>query len=165
MFMDRRQALGLLTSLAAVAAVGVAAYTRPRERVELDNRIPEAAPYDTAEARFFPPPYEEYWKGIASPGQCQSCHQRIFDEWRGSMMANAWRDPVWRAAFLLASRQVATDGNCSAPPPPDGTAPARLNPFASPSDCATSFDTGSGSTRLSRRAPHVDGFCSRCHMP
>src|SRR5215467_12126189 len=71
--MDRKRTLRLLTSLAAVAGVSVAAYTRPHDRLELDNRIPEAAPYDTTEARVFPPPYEEYWKTVASPGQCQSC--------------------------------------------------------------------------------------------
>ena len=71
-------------------------------------------------------------KATANPGQCQSCHRRIFEDWAGSMMANAWRDPAWRGAFLLAARQSSTDGDCEAPSPPDGTARARLNPFASP---------------------------------
>ena len=83
--------------------------------MELESRIPEAAPYVTAEAQFFPPPYRGYWKGIAHPGQCQSCHKRIFDEWTGSMMANAWRDPTWRGAFLLSARQTSTRGDCDVP--------------------------------------------------
>ena len=87
-------------------------YTPAHDVVELENRIPETAPYDISEAQFFPPPYEEYWKGTANPGQCQSCHRRIFEDWAGSMMANAWRDPAWRGAFLLAARQLSTDGDC-----------------------------------------------------
>ena len=56
--------------------------------LDLPNRIPEAAPYVTEEARALPPPYEEYWQTQNHPGQCQTCHQRIFDEWNGSMMSN-----------------------------------------------------------------------------
>jgi hypothetical protein len=115
-----------------VATIGVCAatYSANRPLPELRDRIPEAAPYVTAEAQFFPPPFEEYWKGVAHPGQCQSCHQRIFAEWSGSMMANAWRDPVWRGAFLLSARQTSTSGDCEVPDPPDGTPKARHNPFA-----------------------------------
>ncbi len=88
----------------AVTMLGVcgAVYRPAHDALELENRIPEAAPYVTAEAQFFPPPFEEYWTGSAHPGQCQSCHRRIFEEWSGSMMANAWRDPAWRGAFLLS---------------------------------------------------------------
>ena len=57
----------------------------------LPNRIPEAAPYNVQEAQFFPPPYESAWNGDNNPGVCDSCHGRIFDEWNGSMMSNAWR--------------------------------------------------------------------------
>jgi hypothetical protein len=155
----------MIAFAATMTAVCSAVYTPAHDREELENRIPETAPYDTSEAQFFPPPYEEYWKGIANPGQCQSCHRRIFDDWAGSMMANAWRDPAWRGAFLLAARQSSTDGDCSAPAPPDGTARARLNPFASPTQCASTFEIGKSGDRLSRPGSLVDGFCSRCHMP
>jgi len=148
-----------------MAAVCSVVYTPADDPVELENRIPETAPYDTTEAQFFPPPYEDYWKGAGNSGQCQSCHRRIFEEWAGSMMANAWRDPAWRGAFLLAARQMSTDGDCEAPPPPDGTARARLNPFALPGECASAFNIGSTTDRLSRPGSLVDGFCSRCHMP
>src|SRR5262245_1816196 len=73
---------------------------------ELRNRIPEAAPYVTDEAAYAAPPFEDYWTSTNHPASCQNCHKEIFDEWKGSMMANAWRDPVWRAAFLLLARQL-----------------------------------------------------------
>src|SRR5271170_6869441 len=90
-----------VTTLAATA-VGVsfvvAVWEPGAAHSDLPNRMPEAAPYITAEAQAFPPPYEELWQTQNHPGQCPSCHQKIFDEWNGSMMSNAWRDPVWRAA-------------------------------------------------------------------
>lgn len=55
----------------AVGICGIV-YQPARATPELAGRIPEAAPYVTAEAQFFPPPFEEYWKSIAHPGQCQS---------------------------------------------------------------------------------------------
>src|SRR5258708_40166620 len=88
---------------------------------DLPNRIPEAAPYVLAEAQAFPPPYHEHWMQEESPGQCQTCHQKIFDEWNGSMMSNSWRDPVWRSAFLLLARATSANGECDTPQPPDGT--------------------------------------------
>jgi hypothetical protein len=104
---------------------------------DLPNRIPEAVPYITVEATAFPPPYEERWEGQDSPGQCQTCHQKIFDEWNGSMMSNSWRDPVWRAAFLLLARTTSACGECDTPGPPDGTPKASQNPFAKPGQCAS----------------------------
>jgi hypothetical protein len=155
----------LLVTGVTVAAVCGAVYRPAGDGMELTNRIPEAAPYVTDEAQFFPPPFEEYWTGTAHPGQCQSCHQRIFQEWSGSMMANAWRDPAWRGAFLLSARQTSTSGNCEMPDPPDGTARANHNPFAVPGDCASRFDLGTEVQRISRPGSLLDGFCSRCHMP
>ena len=133
--------------------------------VDLPNRMPEAAPYITAEATVFPPPYEEYWKTQNNPGQCQTCHQKIFDEWNGSMMSNAWRDPVWRGAFLLLARAVSTNGECDTPSPPDGTPKAHHNPFAKPGECVSEFDIGTQKVTTSRPGSLLDAFCSRCHMP
>jgi hypothetical protein len=163
--MQRDRTFRLAAFVVTVLAVCSVVYTPAHDLVELENRIPETAPYDISEAQLFPPPYEEFWKGSANPGQCQSCHRRIYDDWAGSMMANAWRDPAWRGAFLLAARQMSTDGDCAAPAPPDGTAKARLNPFASSDECASLFDIGGTSDRLLRPGSLVDGFCSRCHMP
>ena len=132
---------------------------------ELRNRIPEPAPYVTEETAYAAPPFEEYWTTTNHPAQCQNCHKEIFDEWKGSMMANAWRDPAWRAAFLLSARQLSTHGNCDTPTPPDGTAKARHNPFADGDQCVSSFDIGDGRQHLSRSGSLVDGLCSRCHMP
>ena len=120
-----------LLAMIVAAAGAVAFVSRPDgPATDLPNRIPEAAPYVTAEAQALPPPYEEHWAGQNHPGQCQSCHQKIFDEWNGSMMSNSWRDPVWRAAFLLLARAVSTNGECDTPSPPDGTPKATHNPFA-----------------------------------
>ena len=150
-----------------VTGLGATALVRDRggTHADLPNRIPEAAPYVTDEAAVFPPPYEEYWQTQNHPGQCQTCHQKIFDEWNGSMMSNSWRDPVWRAAFLLLARSVSTHGECDTPEPPDGTARASHNPFARPGECASEFDTGRGKVTVSRPGSLLDGFCSRCHMP
>src|SRR4030095_14159280 len=133
-------------------------------RLDLPNRIPEAAPYITEEAAVFPPPYEEYWQTQNHPGQCQVCHQKIFDQWNGSMMSNAWRDPVWRAAFLLLARGVSTHGGGDPPGPPDGPARAAHNPFARPGTCVSEFDLGTRRVTVSRPGSLLDGFCSRCHM-
>jgi hypothetical protein len=149
------------TTTGAIALV----YERPTDRTDLPNRIPEAPPYVRSEAEALPPPYEEYWRTQAHPGQCRSCHQKIFDQWNGSMMSNSWRDPVWRAAFLLLSRGVSTDGNCAIPAPPDGTQKASYNPFAKSDACASEFDTGKGTYEVSRPGSLLDAFCSRCHMP
>ena len=81
------------------------------------------------------------------PGQCRNCHAKIFDEWNGSMMSNAWRDPVWRAAFLLLSRAVSTNGDCDTPQPPDGSPRVSHNPFAKPGTCVSEFDLGTQTVR------------------
>ena len=155
---------GATTAVTALAAVAFVA--RPQDAAtDLPNRIPEAAPYLTSEAQVFPPPYEEYWTTQNHPGQCANCHRKIFDEWNGSMMSNSWRDPVWRAAFLLLARAVSTNGECDTPTPPDGTPKATHNPFALAGQCASSFDIGTGKVTVSRPGSLLDAFCSRCHMP
>src|ERR687888_1810638 len=92
----------LLVSLATAAMVALSAYRQPAGDLELPNRIPEAAPYVTAEAAAVPPPFEDFWQQLDHPAQCQTCHTRVFNESNGSMMANAGRGPEWRAAFQLA---------------------------------------------------------------
>jgi hypothetical protein len=131
---------------------------------ELSNRIPEAAPYNVDEAAVYPPPYEEKWTTINTPTLCATCHTRIFQEWNGSMMANSWRDPGWRGAFLLLSRLTATDGNCDIPDPPDGTPKAQLNPFAN-ADCSSTFNLGTTTQTTTGSGSLLDDFCARCHMP
>jgi hypothetical protein len=137
----------------------------PSSLADLPNRMPEAAPYVTAEIAAGGPPFEEHWQQESNPGQCRSCHKEIFEQWNGSMMSNAWRDPVWRAAFLLLARATSANGDCDTPQPPDGTAKVAVNPFAVPGQCASTFDIGSGKHTVSRPGSLLDAFCSRCHMP
>jgi hypothetical protein len=160
------KAVKLAVLLVTALALSAAVYQTKAPALDLPNRIPEAAPYITAEAKALPPPYEEHWQTANHPGQCQNCHQKIFDEWNGSMMSNSWRDPVWRAAFLLLSRAVSTNGDCGTPAPPDGTVKAKHNPFALPDgECASAFNIGDHKVTVSRPGSLLDGFCSRCHMP
>jgi hypothetical protein len=156
-----------LVSLAAIT-LGTSAlvYYQPKQTDVNDiPRIPEAAPYVIAEAQAFPPPYHDHWEQEDSPAQCKTCHQKIFDEWNGSMMSNAWRDPVWRAAFLALARSTSADGECDTPDPPDGTRKAALNPFANDGECSSTFNLGAKKHTLSRPGSLLDFFCSRCHMP
>jgi hypothetical protein len=81
------------------------------------------------------------------------------------MMANSWRDPIWRAAFLLLARATSANGECDTPEPPDGTPRASHNPFAKPGQCASEFDIGTQMYTVSRPGSLLDAFCSRCHMP
>ncbi len=155
----------ILAFLSTGLAITVLAKAPEPALTDLPNRLPEAAPYVSAEAAVFPPPYEEHWKTQNHPGQCQTCHQKIFDQWNGSMMSNSWRDPVWRAAFLLLARATSTYGECDTPAPPDGTKKAMHNPFAKRGECASVFDIGTEKVTLSRPGSLLDAFCSRCHMP
>ncbi len=159
--------LKLVVLMATTLGTAAMVYYQPTQRSlnDLPNRLPEAAPYVVAEAQAFPPPYHEHWEREDSPGQCQTCHQKIFDEWNGSMMSNAWRDPAWRAAFLLLARATSANGECDTPEPPDGTPKATHNPFANKGECSSTFDIGTGKYTLSRPGSLLDSFCSRCHMP
>lgn len=160
-----RRTVNVLVSAATAITVTALVYRSPVAGGELPNRLPEPPPYVAEEAQFVPPPFEGYWSTLDHPGQCQTCHQRVFDEWNGSMMANAWRDPVWRGAFLLSSRETGTAGDCETPDPPDGTVRARHNPFALANACASVFDLGTTHYRMERSGSLLDGMCSRCHMP
>jgi len=159
-----RRRTNALAAIGLAATLIVLAFQRSRPPDELPGRIPQAAPYDVAEAESFAPPFEPLWESVHNPGRCSTCHSRIFAEWNGSMMSNAWRDPGWRGAFLLVARQTSTAGNCDVPNPPDGSERARLNPFAN-RDCTSSFDAGRSRETLGRPGSLLDGFCAQCHMP
>ena len=80
------------------------------------------------------------------------------------MMSNAWRDPVWRAAFLALARATSANGECDTPAPPDGTAKAQHNPFANQESALRSSTSATGKYKVSRPGSLLDSFCSRCHM-
>jgi hypothetical protein len=43
------------------------------------------------------------------PGTCAGCHMDIYNQWKGSMMANAWRDPVFIAVYKSYLERSETD--------------------------------------------------------
>lgn len=55
-------------------------------------------------------PLDEY----ASNADCMRCHKRIGEEWKGSMHALAYKDPVFRALYQIASEDTGgkTDRLC-----------------------------------------------------
>ncbi len=114
-----------LLAAGSTAALVALSFRPVASRDELPNRIPRPAPYVTAEAKQFPPPYEEAWEGPHNPGRCATCHARIFDEWNGSMMSNAWRDPAGGRPSCWRPGRLRPIGDCEAPAPPDGTARRR----------------------------------------
>ena len=154
----RRNLAGLL-----IGCLGFAGGAQARHG-ELPNRIPEPPPYHIDEANTYAPPFESKWTSQNGIDSCAGCHPRVFEEWNGSMKANAWRDPGWRGAFLLVARLTSTDGNCDIPDPPDGTAKATINPFAN-TNCTSTFNIGTTTHTTSASGSLMDDFCARCHMP
>ena len=49
------------------------------------------------------------------PSKCKGCHGAIYDQWRGSMHSNAYRDPVFQALWKVASDETGglTDKLCA----------------------------------------------------
>ncbi len=49
------------------------------------------------------------------PSKCKGCHAEIFDQWKGSMHSNAYRDPVFQALWKLANKETngLTDKLCA----------------------------------------------------
>jgi len=43
------------------------------------------------------------------PEVCSGCHADIHDQWKGSMMANAWVDPVFLAVYFKYVREASDD--------------------------------------------------------
>ncbi|RJQ49048.1 MAG: hypothetical protein C4528_01440 [Gammaproteobacteria bacterium] len=184
----------LLHALLVACAVMAGWYTpsamaRHGEGDILTNRIPEPAPYVYSETlagggQTQNAPFENLWTTANETGSCSGCHTGLYDQWNGSMMANAWRDPGWRGAFLLVARLTSTDGckdvkdavTAYGGTAPDGTQaydcttdPAtgkvyRINPFANANDTST-FNMGSSTATYSGSGSLMDDFCSRCHMP
>lgn len=49
------------------------------------------------------------------PSKCKGCHAEIYDQWKGSMHSNAYRDPVFQALWKLANKETGglTDKLCA----------------------------------------------------
>lgn len=41
-----------------------------------------------------------------SPDVCKECHTEIYEQWNGSMHANAWKDPVFQALWRLGTKET-----------------------------------------------------------
>ncbi|MBI1825787.1 MAG: hypothetical protein HYR83_05320 [Planctomycetes bacterium] len=92
-----------------------------------------AAPLPTTLDNFFmkgtqPDPTGAIVKPIRTASNCRNCHETpdpsdpgypIYSRWQGSMMANAFRDPVFQAALAIANQDAAFAGDlclrCHAP--------------------------------------------------
>jgi hypothetical protein len=44
-----------------------------------------------------------------SPEICAGCHAEIYTQWKGSMMANAWTDPLFRAVYFDYVKSAKSD--------------------------------------------------------
>lgn len=44
-----------------------------------------------------------------TPEVCGGCHQEIFNQWKGSMMGNAWKDPVFIAVYRSYMERAKAD--------------------------------------------------------
>src|SRR5689334_18305970 len=82
--------------------------TAPPSVHALPEALPVSPPYLQAETRDAATPLEKHFEGRLNPGKCATCHSKVFQQWNGSMMSNAWRDPAWRGAFYLVSRLTST---------------------------------------------------------
>lgn len=117
---DRRSTL-LLLSLAVVglllmlAGIGRAmageseGLTIPPTRTNTSNNLPLA----TTKQDFFLPGTQSGMLDhpIVNPNSCDACHSDpIFKAWRGSMMGQAGRDPVFWAAFAVAQNDATDAG-------------------------------------------------------
>lgn len=103
-----------------------------------------------------------------SPDACASCHEDVAKEWRSSMHAQAWSDPVFRAEYDARPAESCRD--CHAPP---SSAPGRSTGI----DCASCHLQGGEvlATKLSdegqrahamRIAPTLqdERACAGCHQ-
>ena len=64
------------------------------------------------------------------PEVCGGCHTEIYQQWKGSMHSNAWKDPIYRALLTRASRATAgqVDKLCMGCHTPIGVTTGEANP-------------------------------------
>ena len=123
-------------------------------------------PTSTQEARFFPPPFEEYWQNdrpsrpvpVLPPADLRRV-ERLDDGQRLARSGLARGLPPLRPPDLDRRRLRHARRRRTA------RARARHNPFAHGDECVSRFDLGDAHHDVSRPGSLIDGFCSRCHMP
>lgn len=123
----RRPAALLAVTLVAAALVwaliglGRASANEGTQPVE-ESYAPAALPLPTTRNDFFLPGTQPHTlvDELADPTTCRTCHSApIYDAWRGSMMGQAGRDPLFWAAFAVAGDDATDSGEfclrCHAP--------------------------------------------------
>lgn len=160
----------LLTGLAFMTTGALWFFSESRSQVKAVNN--NYFPLSTTENDFFVPGTQpnRLVDNIADPATCDLCHTApIYGRWRGSMMAQAGRDPLLWAALTIANNDAPGAGDyclrCHAPKgwlegrshPADGSALMALDldagvacevchrlvdPIPSTSDEAVSLDAG-----------------------
>jgi hypothetical protein len=154
-----------LLALVAVAAVGVA------------QRRP-AALFHGGDAPVVTGPAPSPRSGLDA-ADCGRCHAAIAAEWRASLHARAWRDPVFQSSY--ATEPEAFCRNCHAPLIADGAAEPDARAAAEAVSCAVChvrdghvLGTGGGRGDAPPSADShplavrpelaASGFCGGCHQ-
>ncbi|MFO0747964.1 MAG: multiheme c-type cytochrome [Myxococcota bacterium] len=121
--------------------------------------------------------------GGTDAGSCAPCHDDIIAEWRGSLHAAAWTDPVFQAAYRVEplafcrnchaplhrgdrpSGVAASEGiSCAVCHVRDGTILAGLAAARAPGDATGASADGAAPHPIRRVAALDDaGFCAPCH--
>ena len=141
---------GLLLLLGVLLAVGIA---RAAESDQPDGDAPAGAdnatvlPLPTNRDDFFFPGTQPEHPGfveILDPANCDSCHtDPIFKAWRGSMMGQAGRDPLFWSAFAVAGNDATDAGEfCLRCHAPRGWFAGRSDPADGSALTPTDIDAG-----------------------
>jgi len=114
-------ALVCLTALASVWAAcgaepgpGAARLQTPSVRATTSGAL--------ADARGTPPPVHEK---VAANARCEGCHADVAAEWRGSLHAASWDDPVFLSAYAIEPLEFCRACHAPEAPVEETSSPAR----------------------------------------
>jgi hypothetical protein len=102
---------------------------------------------------------------IAANTDCERCHAELAAEWRGSLHAQAWDDPVFLAAYVI--EPLAFCRGCHAPEAPvaELASPARhLGVACITCHAPTGRSTATGHAAFTARTRDDPGGCAPCHQ-
>ncbi|WP_460233477.1 multiheme c-type cytochrome [Aurantivibrio plasticivorans] len=127
--------------------------------IENRSQLTQSKTQPTADSLFFPHRASTTHNNLASTNSfesaeiCRGCHQEIYNEWRSSMMANSWEDPIYRALLKKASEE--TDG--------------AIDYFCTGCHSPAGLLTGKINSQVNRTLPEEDSIhlpgvdCDACH--